>query len=199
MNQLVYTFEGQTTKVPLVDKPVSFGRGDAADHRLPDKSSSRVHAQFLFREGRWCVEDLQSANGTLLNGKKISGIVALNSGDVVKVGATEMKFEGEAPKPPPEPESQLPRLVYQPDPNVAPIVVLIRDRITVGRKADNSLQIDNKGVSGVHVEVVRKGGACLLRDLDSSNGTTVGGKEVRECGLHNGDNVVLGKVAKLFF
>ncbi|CAG0976917.1 FHA domain-containing protein FhaB [Planctomycetaceae bacterium] len=199
MNQLVYTFEGQTTKVPLVDKPVSFGRGDAADHRLPDKSSSRVHAQFLFREGRWCVEDLQSANGTLLNGKKISGIVALNPGDVVKVGATEMKFEGEAPKPPPEPESQLPRLVYQPDPNVAPIVVLIRDRITVGRKADNSLQIDNKGVSGVHVEVVRKGGACLLRDLDSSNGTTVGGKEVRECGLHNGDNVVLGKVAKLFF
>ena len=92
MNQLVYTFEGQTTKVPLVDKPVSFGRGDAADHRLPDKTSSRVHAQFLFREGRWCVEDLQSANGTLVNGKKISGIVALNPGDSIKVGATDLKF-----------------------------------------------------------------------------------------------------------
>ncbi len=199
MNQLVYTFEGQTTKVPLVDKPVSFGRGDAADHRLPDKSASRVHAQFIFREGKWCVEDLQSANGTLLNGKKIAGIVALSPGDVVKVGATEMKFEGEAPKPPPEPENQLPRFLYQPDPNAAPIVVLIRDRITVGRKADNSLQIDNKGVSGVHVEVIRSGRKCVLRDLDSSNGTTVGGKEVRECELRNGENVVLGKVAKLFF
>lgn len=199
MNQLLYTHEGQTVKVPLVDKPVSFGRGDAADHRLPDKTCSRVHAQMLFRDGRWCVEDLQSANGTLVNGKKISGVVALSPGDVVKIGAIEMKFEGEAPKPPPEPEDKLPRLVYQPDPAVAPIVVIIRDRITVGRKAEASLQIDNKGVSGIHAEVVRQGGKCVLRDLDSSNGTTVGGKEVREVELRNGDTLVLGKVAKLFF
>src|SRR5688572_32940365 len=63
VNQLVYTFEGQTAKVPLSDKPVSFGRSDGADHRLPDKSASRIHAQFILREGRWCVEDLESANG----------------------------------------------------------------------------------------------------------------------------------------
>lgn len=199
MNQLLYTHEGQTVKVPLADKPVSFGRGDAADHRLPDKTCSRVHAQFLFREGRWCVEDLQSANGTLVNGKKISGVVALQPGDLIRIGAIELKFEGEAPKPPPEPEEKLPRFVYQPDPNVAPIVVLIRDRITVGRKAENSLQIDNKGVSGIHAEVLRQNGKCILRDLESSNGTTLGGKEVREAELRNGDNVVLGKVAKLFF
>jgi len=199
VNQLVYQHEGQAVRVPLGDKPVSIGRGEAADHRLPDKTASRVHAQFILREGRWCVEDLESANGTLLNGKKTAGIVPLSPGDVIRVGATELKFEGPAPKPPPEPEQAIPRLVYQPDPKVAPIVLLIRERATIGRKAENSLQIDNKGVSGTHVEILRHERKCTLRDLDSSNGTAVNGREVREVELKNGDTVVLGKVAKLFF
>ncbi|KAA0216401.1 FHA domain-containing protein [bacterium] len=199
MNQLVYTHEGQRVSVPLVDRPVSLGRGDAADHRLPDKTASRVHAQFILRDARWCVEDLESANGTLVNGKKIGGVTVLSPGDVVRIGATELKFEGEPPKPPAEPEQEMPRLVFQPDPNVAPVVVLIKGRITIGRKPENSLQIDNKGVSGTHVEVVRAGRTCTLRDLESSNGTSVAGREVSQCVLNNGDVIVLGKVARLFF
>ncbi|HRJ80016.1 MAG TPA: FHA domain-containing protein, partial [Planctomycetota bacterium] len=199
MNQLVYTHEGRRVTVPLIDRPVSLGRGDAADHCLPDKTASRVHAQFILRDGKWCVEDLQSANGTLVNGKKIGGIVTLAPGDVVRIGATELKFEGEPLKPASEPEQEIPRLVFQPDPNAAPVVVLIRGRITIGRKPENSLQIDNKGVSGTHIEVVRAGRTCTLRDLESSNGTSVAGRDVRECVLNNGDAIVLGKVAKLHF
>lgn len=199
MNQLVYTHEGRRVTVLLIDRPVSLGRGDAADHCLPDKTASRVHAQFILRDGKWCVEDLQSANGTLVNGKKIGGIVTLAPGDVVRIGATELKFEGEPLKPAAEPEQEIPRLVFQPDPNAAPVVVLIKGRITIGRKPENSLQIDNKGVSGTHIEVVRAGRTCTLRDLESSNGTSVAGRDVRECVLNNGDAIVLGKVAKLHF
>lgn len=57
---------------------------------------SRRHAR-LFRtaEGRLAVEDLGSANGTLVNGKRISGIRLLQPGDRVRPGRTELEVRHE--------------------------------------------------------------------------------------------------------
>lgn len=68
------------------------GRAADADVRLQDDGVSRRHARICQEEGELCIEDLQSANGTLLNGDRIRRAV-LRDGDKIQVGSTTiLKF-----------------------------------------------------------------------------------------------------------
>lgn len=51
---------------------------------------SREHARFVLRGASLTVEDLGSANGTLVNGSKIETATKLDDGDVVRIGAEEL-------------------------------------------------------------------------------------------------------------
>lgn len=67
-------------------------------------------------------------------------------------------------------------------------------RITVGRSAVNDLALTDSSVSGTHLEILlsdKQG--ILLRDLGSTNGTTVGGVRVREAWIEPGTKISLGK------
>jgi hypothetical protein len=52
-------------------QPFRAGRDKTCDVRLSDPGVSRFHAEFWFAEGAWWVLDLQSANGTYVNGMKV--------------------------------------------------------------------------------------------------------------------------------
>jgi pSer/pThr/pTyr-binding forkhead associated (FHA) protein len=199
VNRLSYSSEGKTVEVVLGTKPVSFGRSDEADHKLPTKLASRIHAQVFPRERGWWIEDLASSNGTLVNGNKILKPMPLAPGDVITVGDVALKFEGEPAAPKGPPDHLIARLVYQEDKGKPPLEVLIRDRVTIGRKPDNSLQIDNKAVSGNHCEIVNRDGVYTLRDLGSSNGTYIKKEKVTDHTLRNGDVLVLGKKISVYF
>lgn len=84
------------------------------------------------------------------------------------------------------------------------IRVLIRDevmaehvfdqpRITIGRTADNDLQLENLGLSRHHAEIVRARSGWRLRDLDSRNGMHVNGERRQVHDLRDGDLVAMGK------
>ena len=199
MNRLIYEFEGKKVEVPLTNRPVSLGRSDEADHPLPTKTASRIHAQVFPRERAWWVEDLGSSNGTLVNGNKIAKPMPLVSGDEITVGDVKLTFEGEAPQLKGPPDHLIARIVYQGDKSKPAVEALIRDRITIGRKPDNSLQIENKAISGNHCEIINKQGAYFLRDLGSSNGTYISGKSVTDHTLRNGDVLMLGKKVAVYF
>lgn len=199
MNQLVYEHEGQRVEVKLSNRPVSLGRGDEADHKLPTKAASRIHAQVFLRDEAWWVEDLGSSNGTLLNNARITKPTPLKTGDVITVGECKLTYEGAPAKPKGPPDHLVARVIYRPEGGGAPIEVLIRDRITIGRKPENTLQIDNKAVSGQHAEVLNRQGAYLFRDLGSSNGTFIGNQRITEHTLRNGETLLLGKKIELFF
>jgi len=65
---------------------VRIGRADDAELTVQDVSISRYHAQvYQNREGRWCVRDMGSTNGTFVNGRRVEE-AALSSGDRVQVG-----------------------------------------------------------------------------------------------------------------
>ena len=68
------------------------GRGEGAQFRIVDEGISRSHAR-LFRSGETLyVEDLKSANGTLVNGHRVA-TVALKDGDKISIGSTTiLKF-----------------------------------------------------------------------------------------------------------
>ena len=71
--------------------------------------------------------------------------------------------------------------------------VLDKERITIGRKAENDIQVDNLAVSGQHAAIITILNDSFLEDLDSTNGTFVNGKLVKKHALRNGDVVTIGK------
>jgi len=73
------------------------GRIQNADIYLDDTQVSRKHSEFIYDDGETSVEDLESTNGTLVNGKKISSKVALKEGDKVAIGATAFTYSISTP------------------------------------------------------------------------------------------------------
>ncbi len=64
------------------------GRKAGADIVVDDASVSRRHARLFVKEGEWFVEDLQSRNGSRLNGQPCSSAVGIKAGDALRVGDT---------------------------------------------------------------------------------------------------------------
>jgi predicted component of type VI protein secretion system len=65
---------------------------------------------------------------------------------------------------------------------------------SVGRKSDNVILLDHPTISSHHCEFVTENGACVLRDLGSTNGTRVNGRDVTEQRLANKDLIQLGSI-----
>ena len=72
------------------------------------------------------------------------------------------------------------------------------EKITIGRLADNALQIDDGSVSSRHAEIESDAGAYHLHDLGSTNGTFVNGEQVTDAVLRHGDEVRFGVVETVF-
>lgn len=76
--------------------------------------------------------------------------------------------------------------------------VIDRDQVTLGRRPDSDLPIDDPSASGNHCVLIREGARYTLRDLESTNGTLVNGKRVTEARLRAKDIIQIG-VAELLF
>jgi FHA domain-containing protein len=72
---------------------LSIGRSKDADVQIDDRYASSIHARVFSREGRFYVEDMNSTNGTLLNGAELRGEAELLDGDTVQIGDTTFRFE----------------------------------------------------------------------------------------------------------
>jgi pSer/pThr/pTyr-binding forkhead associated (FHA) protein len=70
---------------------------------------------------------------------------------------------------------------------------LDKDLLTIGRRPNNDIHIDNLAVSGSHALVRTIGSDSFLEDLDSTNGTIVNGKPIKKHILQHGDVIELGK------
>ena len=70
---------------------------------------------------------------------------------------------------------------------------LNKERISLGRKPDNDIQVDNLAVSGKHALVITILDDSFLEDLGSTNGTYVNGKLIKKHALRDGDVVGIGK------
>ena len=72
---------------------LSIGRSKDADVRIDDRYASSIHARVFSREGRFFVEDMNSTNGTLLNGATLQGEAEAIDGDTVQIGDTVFRLE----------------------------------------------------------------------------------------------------------
>jgi pSer/pThr/pTyr-binding forkhead associated (FHA) protein len=72
---------------------VNIGRADYNDLVLPDESVSTTHAKLQRREGVWILVDLDSTNGTFIDGDQIKGEAPLAPGATVRFGDVSLVFE----------------------------------------------------------------------------------------------------------
>ncbi|BAL25963.1 FHA domain-containing protein [Azoarcus sp. KH32C] len=87
----------------------------------------------------------------------------------------------------------MPKLILSMDGLVLKEIPLDRERISIGRKASNDIQIDNLAISGQHAVITTILDDAFLEDQNSTNGTYVNGQPVKKCVLHNNDVIELGK------
>lgn len=69
---------------------------------------------------------------------------------------------------------------------------LDRDCVTIGRRSDNDIQIEDRAVSGYHCQILTVLNDSFIEDLDSTNGTYVNSRRIAKHALHNGDIIILG-------
>ena len=75
-------------------RPVTgIGRGAGNTIVIADDFASGEHALVARRGSQWWLEDLNSSNGTLLNGTEVGRPVVVTAGDVIMIGSTELRLE----------------------------------------------------------------------------------------------------------
>jgi hypothetical protein len=72
-------------------------------------------------------------------------------------------------------------------------IPLNKERLTIGRRPLNDIQIDNLAISGEHAAIVTILNDSFLEDLNSTNGTLVNGQPIQKHVLKNNDVIELGK------
>ena len=97
MAKLLITLPDGADMEHELDADVVLGRDKSADVQLLDAKVSRKHCRFYQQLGTWSVEDLGSANGTLVNGKRRTKH-PLVTGDEIKIGRSVITFEAVAKK-----------------------------------------------------------------------------------------------------
>jgi pSer/pThr/pTyr-binding forkhead associated (FHA) protein len=70
--------------------PFEIGRSRQSGISLHDSEVSRRHARLAAHDGTLFVEDLESRNGTFLNGRRVTESIEVREGDAIDVGTTRL-------------------------------------------------------------------------------------------------------------
>lgn len=76
---------------------VTMGRSADADISFTDRYASGLHARLYPRGDRYFLEDMNSTNGTLLDGGAVSTDAELRDGSMIEIGDTAFRFEMDRP------------------------------------------------------------------------------------------------------
>lgn len=90
-NLVVMSGNASPHHVAVGNKGVLIGRGPDCDLILNDELASRNHARVMQQDGAFVISDLNSANGTKVNGTPATSH-RLNRGDIIEIGSSRIQF-----------------------------------------------------------------------------------------------------------
>ena len=93
---VVKPLHGEAYHFPLEKDVISIGRSKRNDLVLADQWLSRHHAEIRNENGDFTIADLESRNGTYVNGEKIARIIPLLNDDVITLGDQQLTFVDDA-------------------------------------------------------------------------------------------------------
>ena len=206
-SRLRITFRSGTrreTQLDLAGAVIRIGRAKGNTIWTPeDPMVSAQHAKIVRLAEGYVLIDLESTNGTLLNGHVVER-APLHDGDVIALGRGGPELEVRI-LPGGLAERGMPATVAIP--NFAELaartahgvalreIALDRDSFRIGRAEGADIRLDSPIVSKSHALIRRRDGALVIEDLASTNGTYVGGRRVEQATLREGDRVVVGPFA----
>lgn len=85
---------GATAQLPQLDQEIVLGRAASSDLDLDDDYASSRHAKIWRDAQGFVVEDLNSTNGTYVNGQRITQPTRIAPGDIVRIGRSQMQLDG---------------------------------------------------------------------------------------------------------
>ena len=187
---------------------------------------SRRHFSVTPVQGGYLLRD-ESANGTVINGSRVSGTYLLGHGDVLRLDEEDLRFELEGVAPPAPSVAAAPTAILDvtrlrrefaaggkrelPPTALAANLEIVRGPYagasfpierpvcSIGRGPQSDVRVRDDSVSTNHATLLRKGAAWFVVDLRSANGTFVDGLRIAgERELTPGSRLKLGTVEMVF-
>lgn len=200
MATLYWKFKGQEDckeKDLDPEAEVSIGRSKDNDVCLLDPHLSRHHAKICHKDGAFHLVDLNSRNGTNVNGELIMEH-ELQPGDEIQLGEAVIRFDSPFSEARAGDET-LPELAYLEGPESGQSVKLHDRGFFAGRKSGNDLVLNDFRVSGKHCRIEKKSeDVYLVEDCTSKNGTYINGQRITTGDLCHGDVLSVGGVKLRF-
>lgn len=161
-------------------KIIKIGRSNTNDIVISDMTVSSEHAKIIISElGHIQVKDLNSKNGTYINGTRITNEVTITASDEIKVAGVFVDWLSYLNKNQSNKESVFGRDINSKN---------------IGRSEMNDIVISHNDVSGMHATLIKQeNGDIVIKDLNSKNGTYVNGNKIDSQILRSGDIVLIAK------
>lgn len=197
------------TQVTFEQGSYVLGRLESCDIVLPSSSVSRKHARIFVHNGRCYLEDLGSANGIIVDGQRVVGRRDLGTASQIRIGDFYLFLEFNRPGL--DADQRVLQTVFIPrdsdhfklvrifDSFAGEEFVLSESENTIGRTDENFILLSDPSISRHHAKIVREGDTYSVFDLNSSNGTSVNGRDLKAPKtLTSRDQIKFGNVEFLF-
>ena len=208
---ILSTEGGKEARVLIKGSQFTIGRGSDNDLVLSDTSVSRTHLLIRFEQGRHLAQDLESRNGTMVNGRAITS-VSLTGGESLRLGDVVLQFVKQEDdladdEPGESGETTIIKVVQKPASYQRTGVLgrldvvsgklsgmqfeLTRMKMLIGRN-QGDVVIDDEKISREHGSIEWTNDGFLYVDLGSTNGSYVNHLPVTSQLLKHGDILRLG-------
>lgn len=177
---------GNSQRHPISQPTLRVGRAPDNDVVVNHPAVSGHHLSLFVSAGVMTVTDLNSTNGTQLNGRRIAPNAPhpVNFGDVIRIGDLTGNWiilglesaAGEAMR-----TLSMPALDLSNQTN-----------IVIGRDPSSYLPLNHPAVSFHHAQIFKQNGGLVIKDLDSTNGTFLNGQRIRQSPLTSNDEIQIG-------
>jgi hypothetical protein len=167
------------TEYTLEQRTITLGRTASCDVVLDDDDVSREHCRISPRDDGYVIEDLDSSNGTIVNGQLIQSPAYLRPGDLVVIGRALFEVRGSAPEPRPAvvtgrksrprpPESAAPVAPDQLGGAVTDLASALREAALAGHRLESRLEALSDHLGGVDTGVGELTDALDLGDEEEA-------------------------------
>jgi len=161
-------------------KALKIGRSSTNDIVISDATVSSQHAIISILDTKEVkIKDLNSMNGTYVNGRRITTETTISASDVIKVGNSTLDWV---------------KYLNEKKPNPPVIIIdesVVKTRKTIGRDKGD-IVLNHSDVSSNHAQLIKKvNGDILIADSGSVNGTYVNGQKISIQILRPGDRVLI--------